>query len=725
MIDGADLLHDAFLSSVASGTLPEVSPAPLPPDLPLLALFKSQLLSRHLDYCSRRLQQRGESFYTIGSAGHEGMAAVAAAFRPDDMAFLHYRDAAFFIQRAKQLPNQHPMRDLLLSFTASSDDPIAGGRHKVLGSKSLFIPPQTSTIASHLPKAVGTAASIGIARSGGHQGALRDDGVILCSFGDASLNHSTAQGAINTAAWMAYQGMHVPIVFICEDNGIGISVPTPEGWVAACMQSKPGITYLRCNGLNLIDTYQMAKKTADHARGRRAPVFLHMECVRLMGHAGSDVQSSYLSDAQIAEMNAKDPLLHSARLLLDHRILTSEDIITLYQQIAKEVEEEAARAITRPKLSSANDVMASIVPPARSVPPRPSNNTLPPMADADKALPMVRLLNMALHELMHDHPQMVLAGEDIGKKGGVYGVTKKLLQRFGKHRVIDTLLDEQSILGLAIGMAHNQLLPIVEIQFLAYLHNAEDQLRGEAATLSFFSKGQFTNPMIVRIAGLAYQKGFGGHFHNDNSIAVLRDIPGIIVACPSNGANAVAMLRECVRLCEEEQRVVIFLEPIALYGTRDLHEQGDQGWSDCYQDARTTTIPFQQIRHYGTGHDLCILTYGNGTYLSCQAMKLLADEHDIYCTVIDLCWLHPLPEQAILDAIETFSYILMVDECRQTGSISEGLLTLLARAQHQSFQIARLCAKDSFIPIGKASTLTLPSKETIVEAACALLGQDI
>ena len=130
---------------------------------------------------------------------------------------------------------------------------------------------------------------------------------------------------------------------------------------------------------------------------------------------------------------------------------------------------------------------------------------------------MSRLINWALTDLMLAHPEIVLMGEDVGRKGGVYGVTQKLHARFGSDRVIDTLLDEQSILGLAIGMAHNGFVPMPEIQFLAYLHNAEDQLRGEAATLSFFSNGQYTNPMVLRIAGLGYQKGFGGHFHNDNS----------------------------------------------------------------------------------------------------------------------------------------------------------------------------------------------------------------
>ena len=196
----------------------------------------------------------------------------------------------------------------------------------------------------------------------------------------------------------------------------------------------------------------------------------------------------------------------------------------------------------------------------------------------DDPQPMSRIINWALTDLMLAHREIVMMGEDVGRKGGVYGVTQKLHARFGADRMIDTLLDEQSILGLAIGMAQNGFVPMPEIQFLAYLHNAEDQLRGEAATLPFFSNGQFTNPMVLRIAGLGYQKGFGGHFHNDNSVAVLRDIPGVILAVPSNGADAARMLRECVRLAREEQRVVVFLEPIALYPMRDLHGDKDGLW---------------------------------------------------------------------------------------------------------------------------------------------------
>src|SRR5687768_14811051 len=167
--DAAEAIHEKFVANLRSGKLPR-RPTDIQPEAvglgreAMAELFYSQVASRQMDRLSRRLQARGEGFYTIGSSGHENNAAVAEAFRLDDIAFLHYRSNAFQIHRSKKLPGQTPCWDMLLSFAASAEDPISGGRHKVIGSKPLFIPPQTSTIASHLPKAVGAAFSIGVAR---------------------------------------------------------------------------------------------------------------------------------------------------------------------------------------------------------------------------------------------------------------------------------------------------------------------------------------------------------------------------------------------------------------------------------------------------------------------------------------------------------------------------------------------------------------------------------
>jgi len=706
---------------VTEGDLPLGKPAEGPlEDYEAVAIFRAQCLSRNLDRRSRKMQAAGDGYYTIGSSGHEGMAAVASALRPSDMAFLHYRDGAFQTRRSAQVPGVTPTWDMLLSFATATDDPLSGGRHKVLGSKAMNIPPQTSTIASHLPKAVGAAYSVGLAkRQPPEHKVLEDDGIVMCSFGDASSNHSTAQGAINAACWTSFQSVPLPLLFVCEDNGIGISTRTPRGWVAANYSDKPGLKYFHADGLDIFDTYRVAREAADYVRTRRKPAFLHLSLVRLYGHAGSDMQQVYLPRETFEAWEDDDPMLHSARLLIDRGVLSAEDVTSIYDEIEAQCTRIAEQVVMRPRLNDAKDVMASIIPPARECATRspPSAEERAAVFGSDirqmeKVQPMSRLLNWALTDLLLEHPEVVMMGEDVGRKGGVYGVTQKLCDRFGRERMIDTLLDEQSILGLAIGMGHNGFVPMPEIQFLAYLHNAEDQLRGEAATLSFFSDGQFTNPMVVRIAGLGYQKGFGGHYHNDNSLAVLRDIPGLIIGCPSRGDDAAMMLRECVRLAREEQRVVVFVEPIALYPMRDVHEEKDGLWMRNYPSPERR-IPLGEVGTTGDG-PLAILTYGNGHYLSTQAAKSLQVE-GIETRIIDMRWLAPMPTEGILKALEGAQKVLVVDECRTTGSQSEALMAMLH--EHCDLPKARIAARDSFIATGPAYAATMPSAVSIADAA--------
>lgn len=748
MSDRNKLVRDNFVNAVKANILPTSAITLSPNDVGLsntdvIDLFETQVISRHLDLQSRIMQKKGQSFYTIGSSGHEGNAAYAKAFRPTDMAFLHYRSGAFMIQRSKQVPGQTPIYDMLLSFAASKDDPTSGGRHKVLGSKALNVPPQTSTIASHLPKAMGAAYSVPLAKrlalSDEQSKNMPDDSLVVCNFGDASSNHSTTQGALNATAWAAYQSIPMPIVYVCEDNGIGISTSTPDGWIAANYKDRAGLSYLYCDGLNLLDTYQKAKQAEKIAREQGKPVFLHMRTVRILGHAGSDAEFVYreIKDIEATEFN--DPLLHSARILLENNILTQEELIDIYQNVEKRITQVAQQVITKARLESAEEVMASINPP---VLPDVVSGRHHQLVEEDQRKALfahekhnlnkkqhcAKLLNWALMDLMAENKNIVMCGEDIAKKGGVYNVTTKLSQRFGKNRVINTLLDEQSILGLAIGMAHNGFLPIPEIQFLAYVHNAEDQIRGEAATLPFFSNGKFSNAMVIRIAGLAYQKGFGGHFHNDNSFAVFRDIPGLIMACPSNGTDAVSMMRTSVKLAREQQRLVVFLEPIALYMTKDLHNEGDGMWTSNYiSPAEESVDSKMEISTFGQGKELCIISYGNGYYLSRQAEKILG-EQGIQCRVVDLRWLAPLDEKGIIEQALQCENILIVDECRQTGSISEALVTLLAEAQADSelkmINTQRITAQDSFIPLGAAAYHVLPSTQEIVDTAKALVNKD-
>jgi len=711
MFDRAIAIDTAFVNRLETSDLPVMtSNLNLTPQQ-LADVFDTQMMSRHLDLMARRT--KGQTFYTIGSSGHEGLAALALASRNSDMAFLHYRDAAFCIQRRKAVTGSTPLWDMCLSFTASAEDPVSGGRHKVLGGVDIMTPPQTSTIASHLPKAVGAAHALCL----GHSNLPRDS-VILCSFGDASSNHSTAQGAMNSAAWAAYQGSPMPVVFICEDNNIGISVRTPKGWIEANYKNRPGLHYIECDGTDIVEALKACQSALAYTRSRRKPVFLHFKTVRLMGHAGADIESKYSSRAHIETIERHDPLIKTAAYLVQNQIMAHQDIMSAYETMRQRVDRVSQSAFTRPKLPIAEAVMAPITSSHLSVmPPIPTDAALRAAGciNDGRALTLNKMINKTLTEIMVRHENTLVFGEDVARKGGVYGVTMDLLKQFGPSRVQDTLLDEQTILGIAIGAAQTGYLPIPEIQFLAYLHNAEDQIRGEAATLSFFSRGQFSNPMVIRIAGLAYQRGFGGHFHNDNSIAVLTDIPGIIIACPSHPEDAGAILRECVRLAHEDKRIVIFLEPIALYATSDLHS-GDKAWTSNYKPPNMdAVVKFGEISQYGQGTDICVLTYGNGYFLSRQAL----DRYD-NIRIIDMRWLHPLPLNEILKAIKPCDKILIVDECRATGSLSETLMAQLLEAKVTQ-AIERITGHDSFIPLGKAAYTVLPSVEDIQRRVEAML----
>lgn len=716
----AESIDEYFTASVSALSAPSAADVGvlqgLSPELGL-DIFDAQLGSRHLDLAARWLRSRGKGFYTIGSAGHESNAAVAAALRPTDPALLHYRSGGFFLARAKQVPGSDPLRDVLLGMVAATEEPISGGRHKVFGRHDLAVIPQTSTIASHLPRALGVAFSIRRARKLGVESPWPADALAVCSFGDASANHSTAVGAINAALHTAYQGVPMPLLFVCEDNGIGISVKTPRGWVARTYASREGLEYFSADGTDLPSVYAAAAAAAEYIRAQRCPAFLHLRTVRLMGHAGSDYEPAYRKPDEITADFERDPVLCTARLLVGAGVLTPQqvldryeakrdEILTLATEVAELAQLDSAPAVMSPLRAGLDDAVAAVEAAAAQ----------PGSGAGDTQLSVAQAINRALLDVLEDQPGAVLFGEDVARKGGVYGVTRGLQAKAGPARVFDTLLDEQSILGLALGAGVSGLLPIPEIQYLAYLHNAADQIRGEGATLQFFSNRQYRNPMVVRIAGYAYQKGFGGHFHNDNSIAAIRDIPGLVIASPARPDDAAAMMRSCVTAAHAAGVVCLFLEPIALYHTRDLYDDGDDLWLAADTGGVT---PIGRARTYGDGRDLTILTFGNGLRMSLRVARRLS-AFDIAARVVDLRWLAPLPVADILAEAAATGRVLVVDETRESGGVSEGVLAALIDNGYTG-AMARTASHDSFIPLGDAALEVLLSEDTIEAAAIKLV----
>jgi 2-oxoisovalerate dehydrogenase E1 component len=680
-------------------------------------LFEAQATSRHLDFVARELQQEGRGFYTIGSAGHESNAMVATALRATDPALLHYRSGGFYIARAQQVSGSTPIRDILQGLMGLADEPIAGGRHKVFGHPDLAVIPQTSTIASHLPRAVGLAIALHRAHRLKVECEWPEDAVVACSFGDASANHSTAAGAINTALATAFRGLPVPILLVCEDNGLGISVPTPPGWIEAAYGSRPGLAYVYADGSDPATAWPAIVAAVDLVRDRRQPVFLHLRTVRFGGHAGSDAEISYRKPRAIEADYARDPLLATASCLRAAGA-TVADILERYEAIRLAIDAETERLKEKPRLRSAAEVMAPIAPrnPAQVAETVRALRVQAEIGDQPKPRTLAESINATLDELLAVERRVIVFGEDVGVKGGVYGVTARLARKHGAARVFDTLLDEQSILGLGLGAGLAGLIPMPEVQYLAYLHNAEDQLRGEGATLPFFSRGRFRNPMVVRIAGLGYQKGFGGHFHNDNAVAALRDIPGLVLACPARPDDAAAMLRTCVAAALSDGTMSVYLEPIALYHQRDLYEPGDQAWLAVDHGEH---VPLGRARSYGARPaELTMISFGNGVPMSLRVARRLAAV-GIAAQVMDLRWLAPLPVEDMLAAARSTGRVLVVDETRHGGGVGEGVVTVLVENGFTG-SIQRVASQDSFVPLGTAAQHVLLGEDEIEKAALTL-----
>ncbi|PZQ21130.1 MAG: MFS transporter, partial [Stenotrophomonas acidaminiphila] len=373
-----------------------------------IELLESQLISRHLDLMARVLRVQNKVFYTIGSSGHEGNAMVARLTRHTDPAFLHYRSGGFMAERFRKLPGMDPVMDSALSFAASAEDPASGGRHKVWGSKPLWVLPQTSTIASHLPKALGTAVAIEQARRIGHASPIPEDSIAICSFGDASSNHATAQTAFNAAAWTAYQKLPAPVLFVCEDNGIGISVKTPDGWIGRNFRDRKDLDYFHADGLDLATGYGQVQAAVEHCRRtRRRPL------------------------EELCAVEATDPLLRSAAVALESGLLSKDALLALYETTRKRCFAAAEDADCRPRITTLEHVMAPLAPytPAavakEAARVAPHEKRVAAFGSEDKLpekLPPRHLaiqINNALHDLFCKYPETLLFGEDVAQKGGV------------------------------------------------------------------------------------------------------------------------------------------------------------------------------------------------------------------------------------------------------------------------------------------------------------------
>jgi 2-oxoisovalerate dehydrogenase E1 component len=700
----------------------------------LLDLFEAQAASRWLDVAARRMQAAGSNRYTIASAGHEGNAAVALALRSNDPALLHHRSGAFYLARTALAGLDDGILDIALGLASRAAAPGAGGRSPGLTHPDVGILPPAVTVAGQLPRALGLAWTIGRQqRARGGEG-LRwpDDAVAVASFGDGSANHSTATGSVNSACWAARQGVPMPLLLVCEDNGLGVSMPTPPGWIRSLYGDREGLRYLFADTSgDPLAVLETSRQAVEIARAHRRPVLLHLACVRIGGYSGSDAEESYRRTDRIAADLAKDPLVGTMEAMVRTGVLSGEEVADRLLDIRDRVASAVEEALRLPRPATAAEVMEPMAPgrpaavamlAARVPPPGRRAEAFgdkPP--ELEGPLTLAESINRALLDAALVSPNLVLLGRDIARLGGVYGVTRGLHKRLGPARVTDTVLDEQTILGLSLGAGVSGLLPVAEIQNLTDLHAAQGQLRTEATTLSFRSAGSYRNPLVIRVPGLPYQDGVGGASGGDNGLGMLRDIPGLLVACPAHPSEAPGLLRTCLAAAEADGTVSVFLEPIALYHERDMLEVDDDAWCAPYPAPPlwgSFHAPIGRASVWGSGSDLTIASFGNGLRMSMRVAAAL-ERDGLNCRVVDLRWLAPLPIEDVVREATATGRLLIVDETRRTGGVSEGLVTGVLEAGFDG-RLARVTARDCVVPAGPAAALVLLSERKIASTARAL-----
>jgi 2-oxoisovalerate dehydrogenase E1 component len=652
-------------------------------------LLNCQITTRLLDYAGTALFAHNKAYYDINNMGHEGMAAVANVFKLSDPKLLHYRSGAAYVEWLTRA-GLDPITDVLRSITCSSHS-FSGGRHKVFGNDYINVIPQTSTIASKIPKAVGLAKAITKANSLNFQGRFPKDSVVFCSFGDGSFNHGSAQDALNMVEWLKFKGIKLPIIMVCENNGVSISSINPPGYIEEVMSRRKGLHYIKANGFDIEDTLQKSMMAINLAREYGETAFLDVKTVRLGTHYLSSV------DWQHAQGDTEeDPVILSIKTALAKGVLweeikfqlseTTEKILTIMDRVIKE-----------PKIQiSANIEQVNFFP-------KPTAKIAQSDLSSVKDINLATAINRSIKTLMSQYPKIIVFGDDVANKnGGPWGTTKDLEQLFGSERVFNFAIAETSILASAQMMGLNGLMPIIEIRHLAFLHNAIDQIRGEAATTGWLSNGQFHASFLLRIPGFGYNVN-GGHFHNDSSIAALREIPGLIVACPSTPEVGLKMLPYCADLAFNKRKIVIFIEPIAQYKN-----------SKSYESMRAESSEVNSIGIYGKSDLLTIISYGNGFHIAMQVVNEFKKQN-IDIRVIDLQWLKPLQMSSICLAIKDTPNILIIDEGRKTGSISEELFTRISEEATENHSIYRVTAEDAFIPLGPAALAFFPQTKNILD----------
>jgi len=675
-----------------------------------ITLLRTIYASRRIDDREIAGKRQNKVFFQINGAGHEAIQAAAAlCLEPGrDWFFLYYRDRALAYGLGVSA------RDMFLASVGSKLDPATGGRQMPShwSDARLNIFTTSSPVGSQCLQAVGAAEAILKAEQTGlgeELGITRDE-VVLVTIGDGSAAEGEFWESVNSAVTLK-----VPLVYLVQDNGYAISVPTevqyPGANVAALLQGweAHGLLVLdQVDGLDPIASVEAMARAVAHARARKGPALVRAKVNRPYSHSLSDDEQLYKTPVQRAEEARTDPLATYPARLLELGDLTPAGLEALKAEVQSEVDLAWAEAEGAPAPDSGTSCLhlySEAVDPCGPAfdtedrAPDPVNGQVPggaktPAAAGGKT--MLDLINATLKQEMALNPAILLFGQDVADasrseildqvkgKGGVFKATHGLQRQFGPHRVYNAPLAEATIIGRAIGLAARGFKPIVEIQFFDYIWPAMQQIRDELASIRWRSNNHFKAPVVVRVPIGGYLMG-GAICHSQCGESLFTHTPGLRVVYPSRALDAAGLLRTAIR-CDDP---VLFLEPKHLY--RQTHNKGTDPGPGFM-------IPFGKARTVREGRHLSVITYGSTVYRAVQAARQ-AEAEGIDVEIIDLRSLNPFDWEAVARTVRRTHRVLVAHE----DSLSWGYgAEIAARIADELFfeldaPVRRLAAKDTWV----------------------------
>ncbi|MDP4185542.1 MAG: thiamine pyrophosphate-dependent enzyme [Bacteroidota bacterium] len=633
--------------------------------------------------------------YHAPYAGHDGIQlAIGQIFdRKTDHLFPYYRDMLTTLSAGLTA------EEIILNGISKATDVASGGRHM----SNHFAKPEWNI--HNVSSATGnhTLHAVGVARAIKYYGSK---GVAISSQGESSVSEGYVYEAINGAS-----NEKLPVIFVIQDNGYGISVPkrdqTANRKVANNFSGFKNLYIIHCNGKDVFDSMNAMREAKDYVLENGIPVIVQANCVRIHSHSNSDRHELYRDDAELNYVAEYDPLAKYSRMLIRYERFTEDELQRIDEQVNEEVKQAHKQAMKAPDPDP-----ESI---SKFVYPEPYAALKYPEGihhHEGEKIKLAQAINETLKAEFRYNPDTFIWGQDMAHKdkGGVFNVTKGMQQEFGPKRVFNAPIAEDYILGTANGMSRfNENIRIVVegAEFADYFWPAMEQYV-ESSHDYWRSNGQFSPNVVIRLASGGYIGG--GLYHSQSIEGVLSALPGVRIVYPSYADDAAGLLRTAIR----SKGITLIMEPKALYNSPLAAASFPEDFE----------VPFGKARIRCTGDDLTILTYGNTTQMCVEAADLISKERKASIEVIDLRSLIPMDKETILNSVKKTGKVLIVHEDNVFSGYGAELSAMLMEEAFENLDgpIKRVGAP--FSPVGFNRILEkaiLPNMDKIKNAALNLL----